>query len=337
MNLTYPDIGAPLAGGANKYTFSPNGTGGANYFNNGKPITREQFAVGSGLSPGQIEYHYAQPAQSAASPTQNAPATDYAALYAAAAGGAAAAPRPVNLDFAGIQARARQQAEGSVNPLYTQKLNDFLANQATQKARADADKATNDKLIQEGLQNLVSQNELTGQRTATDVANNLNALGSQEQFYQQQEGQAFDQARTGLQQGIAQSGLTGSGLGAQREQQAISQRNAQSGQQVQSFNIQKQAQQTLKTRTFQDLAKSTELGTKQAGTQKEQNQLNLNRFIEDQATQLDQERKNQEIQKQADIQAAQGRYAKEQFVNALQGIGNQGTRLATQQAYAGLF
>lgn len=313
--------------------------GNLSYYQVAKPGGYDYYKDQTAGNLGGFKLSYADLQKELAAANGGAPASNnpYLSNQAGAVGGAIAAPAPINLDFAGIQARARAQAEGSVNPLYAQKLNDFLANQATQASRAQADKATNDKLIQEGLQNLTDQNALTGTRTAQDVAANLNNIGNQENYYQQQEGQGFDQARTAQQQQIAQSGLTGSGLGNQQLNQAVTQRNQQSGQQVQGFNIQKQAQQTLQTRTFQDLAKSTELGTKSAGTQSSQNQLNLNRFIEDQANSLQTEKQNEYVQQQADIQAAQNRYAKEQFVNALQGIGNTGTRLATQQAYSGLF
>jgi hypothetical protein len=52
------------------FSWSPNGNGGANYYENGSPITNTQYGAGSGVNYGQLEQYLAgQPSQSASSST----------------------------------------------------------------------------------------------------------------------------------------------------------------------------------------------------------------------------------------------------------------------------
>lgn len=246
-------------------------------------------------------------------------------------------PRAANVDYNAISAKARSQAEAAVNPLYTQKLNDFLARQQVEQARKQQDVALSNQQIDEALKNTQEANAVTGERTAADVATNLGQLGNQEQNFQTTEGTNFEGARTALQSGLADSGLTGSGLGAQKENAAITARNQASGQQVQSFNLQKKAQNDLKTRTFEDLARSGAIAEKTAGTGKSQNAIDLNRFIEDQAYNEKATRASLEAQRLSDVIAQQGQYGKIGFQEYLNSLTNPGVREATAKAYGGLF
>lgn len=249
----------------------------------------------------------------------------------------AAAPRPANVDYLGISSKARQQAEANVNPLYQSKLDTFLAQYQQQQGRLQQDKATTDKLIAQGLADTQTANKLTGERTAQDVATNLGVIGDQAQNFQTTEGTGFDQARTALQQGLAESGLTGSGLGNQQENAAITSRNRSSAQTVKSFNTQEEAQKLLQTRTFEDIGKSNEVATRGAGQASEKANIDLNRALEDAANNLDAERKQVEADRQLAIIQQSPTYAKNLFQQFLSTISNPGVRAATAQSYGGLF
>lgn len=189
--------------------------------------------------------------------------------------------RILPFDYNATKAKARANAEAGVNPIYAAKLSNFLRDAQTNEARKRADITTSNQLLDEQLKNLQEGNAITGQRTTEDVQNNTNTINNQTDQFQQDSGTAFDQQRQQQAAQIAQSGLTGSGLGSQQQQQATTQRNTAEGRQVQNFNQAKDAQQLLKTRTFEDLARSNTLGAAQTGHGKDTNALDLARYIED--------------------------------------------------------
>lgn len=243
---------------------------------------------------------------------------------------------PPSIDFNAINSQARQQAEAAVNPLYQKRLNDFLAAQATKKQRQQEDFSKANTTIDEALANALQANDITGQRTTQDVGQNLDTLANQEQNFQQQEGQGFEGARAALESNVAQSGLTGSGLGTQQINQQTQQRNQQSAQVTQGINLQKQAQQTLKTRTFEDLARSGAQASKQAAKGKEQNQIDLNRFIEDLGTNEQATRQSLEAERLGSVIGQESAFGKIGFQNYLQAL-NPAQRAAAASAYGGLF
>ena len=193
----------------------------------------------------------------------------------------AAQPKLLPFDYAGTQAKARAAAESAVNPLYTKMWNDYLGQAKVQQARQVADTGTANSLLQDNLKNIQDTNAITGARTAQDVQTNTDALNTGQTNYQADTGLNFDRARTALATNIAQGGTTESGLGQQQVAGQQTARNVQEGRQVMNFNDQRTAQQLLKTRTFEDLARSNELATKQTGQNTTANNLNLARYIAD--------------------------------------------------------
>lgn len=246
-------------------------------------------------------------------------------------------PRAANYDLPAAYARARQQSEGAVNPLYVKKLNDFLSRQKVERERKEADTGRLNKQIEESLANTLEATGIERGRTAEDVASNIGQINTQAQQYQQEEGNQFDKARAALLGNIATSGLTTSGLGQQQATEQVAGRNIESGKQAESFNVQKRAQELFKTRTFEDLMRSEKLAGKEAGTKKEAVKIDLDRFIEDLSYGETQKRQELEGQRLMDVLQQERSFAKQNFLNFLSTLQNPGVRQATAGAYGGLF
>ncbi len=260
------------------------------------------------------------------------------------------APKPFvysNFDTASNSAKARSQAEQAVNPLYTKKLQDFLDSQRTLQARQQEDAATAQKTLEDALNTTLQANELTKTRTGQDVATNIGQINTQGQQFQQDTGQQFNDARLAL----LRSGQTGVGLGAQQVAKQQAQRNTQEGRQVEAFNQAKQQQELYKTRTFEDIAKSSELATKGTGEQKKAVQLSLARYIQDSGvgqgntiadiiknsgTNIKSQANALEAQRLQDILGQQGQYEKANYLSFLNTLTGQ-NKVNTAQVYNGLF
>lgn len=248
---------------------------------------------------------------------------------------ALSAPKPFtysSFDTTANSARARKQAEGAVNPLYTQRLNEFLGRQNVLRGRAEADATTNQKNLDEALANTLEANKITQERTGQDVTRNLGGIADTQQAYQEDTGSAFDKSRMALLRGAD----TGSGLGRQEVNDQQAARNTQEGRQVKAFTQAKDEQQLFKTRTFEDLARSGKLATADTGKGKAKNQLDLSRYIQDLAFGEGQYRQEQEGKRLQDILGQQQNYEKigySKFLNTLKGE----ARANTAQVYGGLF
>jgi hypothetical protein len=193
----------------------------------------------------------------------------------------AAQPKLLSFNYAGTQAQAKSLAQQNVNPIYQQKLNDYLSQARVNEQRQQQDFNTANQLIGENLKNVTDANTLSGQRTTEDVATNLYNSANKEQQFQQDSGTAFDKSRAALAGNVAQSGLTTSGLGAQQQNEAVTNRNTQEGRQVEQFNQYRQAQDLFKGRTLEDLATSTSHAQTSAGEQQTAAKLSLDRYIQD--------------------------------------------------------
>lgn len=264
---------------------------------------------------------------------------------------AMSAPKPFvysNFNTAANSAKARSQAEQAVNPLYTKKLQDYLDQQRTYQQRQEADTATASKTLDEALANTLQANELTKQRTGEDVAANIAGINTQAENYQADSGDQFNQARLALLRGGQD---VGAGLGAQEVARQQQQRNTQEGRQVETFNEAKRGQELVKTRTFEDLARSGELATKGTGEQKKALQLSLSRYIQDQGvgqggsladiisksgTSIKSQADALEAQRLSDVLQQTGQYESagfKAFLNTLKGQ----NLVNTAQVYGGIY
>lgn len=246
-------------------------------------------------------------------------------------------PRPAVPNFAAINATARKRAAKAVNPFYQKELKTFLQKQTLNKKRAKNDYQRNIKDLQEALDTTLETSEIGRERTAEDVATNLGEIANTEDVFQTQEGQGFDQARQALAGELAQSNLTGSGLGAQQEARAIDQRNFETKQQTRSFNVQKEAQNLFKTRTFADLARSDTLATSETAKKKKYAKIDIDRYVKDLATETKSGKRSFEQQRLAALAQEEDRQRSLQFRRFLKSIGDPGVLSATASTYGSMF
>ncbi len=311
----------------NYLNFVGSGQNGAAYGVNNPALAA---AITGGFNPGKntIKSYYDKYVE-ANTPAEKA--RKIASIYGDGGGGAAPVYAP-KLDIAAINAKARKQAEGAVSPFYTKLLNDFLSQQSFNKKQQQSLYDTNVKNIQDTLDQQLETNKLTGERTTQDVAQNEAEIAQNADEFQVDSGQAFDQAR--LEQA---KGSTTGGLGQQKIQQVQAARNTEESRQVQKFQVAKQQQQLFKSRTFEDLSRSTDTATKGAGKAKAAAKFDLDNYIKTAGFTEKNKRNDLELSKQQDItNKAQG-YAKDAFNKYITNIANPAQRVAAAQQYGGSF
>jgi hypothetical protein len=251
---------------------------------------------------------------------------------------ALAAPKIYSYDFAGASAKARAAAANAVNPYYTQQLNKFLEGERIKQQRAQEDAATGTKQVDEALQDALEASGIQRERTTQDVTTKLGDIQNSSDYYQDTEGNTFDKARSALMTNLAQSGLTTSGLGQQQQNEQVTNRNVESAQQTRSFNAQKEAVNTLKTRTFEDLGRSDTLGQRNAGQQKGLIKVDLDRAIQDIDRNIDAGKAKNEYDRLQALYAEEGKQYQlgvNQFLQALQGKARAQDLIATKQFLGG--
>lgn len=243
------------------------------------------------------------------------------------------APR---LDFAAINAQARQQAEANVNPLYTKYLNQYLQQQAAKRAQREQEYKFTIQDIEDTLRQTQEANVLGRQRTTEDVAQNLADINLSADQYQTDTGQEFEQARLGQAQQLAASGLATSGLGRQQQRQLGEQATTAEQRQEQTFETARQAQQLFKSRTLEDLLKSDELANLTAGKGKERAKFDLDAYIENARLEEEQKRTSLDVERQGAVLAATGDIQSQLVRNFINSIGDPAQRQAAIEAYGGL-
>ncbi len=249
-----------------------------------------------------------------------------------------AAPRPPvapKLDIASLNAKARQAAENAVNPFYTKRLNDFLAQQAALRQRQTAQFETDTKNIQDRLAQSLEQSGLKRSQTTEDVQLAQQDIAQNADEFQVDAGQQFDQARLDLARATSAGGLTG-GLGAQRQAEATQTRNTQEQRQTQKFQQAKAAQDLFKTRTFEELAKSDELNKVSTEKGKKQAKFDFDSYIQDLGFKEADTRNSLEQDRLERIANEQRNQAKLQFNQYLAGIRDPAQLQAAVQTYGSL-
>lgn len=247
-------------------------------------------------------------------------------------------PRAATPNFSAINAQARKAAAKAVNPFYVKELNTFLKGQKIKKQRSQNDYRSTIKDLQDALNTSFETSGINRERTAEDVATNLEEVANTENLFQTQEGQQFEQARQTLGGEVAQAGLTDSGLGAQQQQQVVAQRNVESKEQTRSFNVQRQAQELFKTRTFADLARGEAQAKTQTGKQKKYAKIDLDRYVSDLARETTGGKRQLEQQRLGAISQEQDRQRSLGFQRFLQTLtGNPGVLAETARTFGGSF
>lgn len=244
--------------------------------------------------------------------------------------------RPPKLDFAAVQAKARADAEGAVNPYYTKQLNDFLAQQAARRQQQQTQYETSVKNLEDQLSNTIAGNEITKGRTTEDMAQNVADINQSADIFQTDTGTAADANRIAQARQLAQSGLTG-GLGAQQAEAAQTQRNTAEKRQEQEFQKNRTQQELFKTRTFEDLARSGELATKATEKGKAAAKFDLDAFIQGQGFEEQRTRSSLEADRLQAISREQGNRSKLAFNQYLANIRDPQQLLLASQIYGGAF
>lgn len=266
---------------------------------------------------------------------QPSSAPDISALLAQIKASQAAYAPPLNLS--NIYNQAGKTAASNVNPYYTKQLQDFQAQQAQEKALQQQQTQMNITNLQTQLQNTLQGNQITQARTGQDVLANEQQIGIKADQAQQDQGTQFDQARIAQAQQLANQGLTTSGIGQGQVAQSEVDRNTQEARQAQDNQQQVQQQELFKSRTFEDLARSGELATQGEATGEKQANFDLDKFIQGQASQLQQQTQSLEQQRLQRIAQETQAQAKLLVNNFIQSLSNPAQRLAAAQQYGSAF
>lgn len=248
----------------------------------------------------------AKPPTTAAPATSTTAGPDLASIYnnayaAALAASQAKVPRLVTMDTSGAWNQARNMATAAVSPIYQQKMTDFLNAQQVALARQQADTTTGKATLDQTLARNLADTQTQRQRTSEDTATNIQDINATQDYNERTGGLSYDAAQRALTEGLGAAGTAESGIGQGQVTDAKIANNMQSNEQVRQSTNKVEAANTLMNRTFTDLGTSDTRNTEDTTSQKGALDLNLERFIEDQGTSLDQEQKQEELDKQSDI------------------------------------
>ncbi len=270
-------------------------------------------------------------------PGTTAPNTLPSIYGSSGGGGGAAQVYAPRLDIAAVNAQARSSAENAVNPYYTKTLNDFLAQQAVQKQQQTAQYETNVKNIDDTLKNTLEANALSKERTGLDASEKQTDINTANDVNQLDTGNQFEDTRLAEARAQAAAGVLGSGAGNRSTRAATTARNTTEGRQNEAFQEKRKEVELFKTRSFQDLAKSSELAGTGAEKSKKQAKFDLDSYIQN-ADFAEKDTRNkleeQRLQRIADEQRNQ---AKLQFNNYLAKIKDPAQYEAAIRTYGGAF
>jgi hypothetical protein len=241
--------------------------------------------------------------------------------------------RPPKLDFAAVQAQARKDAENAVNPYYTKRLNDFLAQQKAQREARQAEADTSIENLGDTLAETLKSNEIEQKRTEENVGQNIADITQAEDQFQTDAGQAFDANRLATARTAGGEG----GLAAQEDEAAIAQRNTVEGRQAEQVKQQRQQQQLFKTRTFEDLGRSGELATKAKVKGEKAVKFDLDNFIKMQGFEEESTKGELEAQRLERVTQEAGNQAKLAYTRYLAGIADPAQLAAAAATYGGVF
>lgn len=299
-----------------------------NPFDGGKTYSDAQYKppqLGTGTYAGpQMGYG------TLAAPAQNlyAPTTDIGKYYLSPA-------KAANFDVGGNYNRAYNQAASNINPLYDKYLNQFLQEQSLKTQAQQHVYDTTVQNLDTSLKNTAEANTLTQQRTGEDVATNEAQIAQKEDQFQTDSGEQNTAERLALAKANAVSGTTG-GLGSQKVESQQTTRNTAEKRQGEQFDQQTAAQELFKARTFEDLAKSTQLATEKTTTGKASAKFDIDNYLA--LTKVSEEQyrtKAAEERRQAQIDEA-ARIARENYQAFLSGLSDP-VRIATATKYNGSF
>ena len=192
----------------------------------------------------------------------------------------AAQPRLPSFDSSANRALARKRAASTVNPKYQDNLTRYLKNKKMKISQREELADFEKKNIQDELQQVLEDSMLGRERTTEDTEKQLGDINATENSWQQQEGRQFDQARMALLGDVADAGLSESGLGRGTVQNAITDRNLASVDQVREYDTNRRDAEIFKTRSLADL---DTIDTREKGSAKsrtKQEDISLSQYID---------------------------------------------------------
>lgn len=261
---------------------------------------------------------YANDLKASAQSANDAVASAIAALNAQ--------PRLPSFDWAGAMATAGATAANTVNPVYQDKLNQYLAKVQASLAQKQTQVTRNKQDITTALTQALEDSALSRARTQENTTTQLGDITANENSWQRQEGRQFDAARMALLDSIGNSGLGESGIGRQQEANAITDRNLQSEDQTRAFNNQRRDIQTIATRTLADLDRSDARQKTSSQRATEDQDIDLNNFIQN--ANLDEQsfRATNEMERIGAINSATQSAYSQMVAQAIQALAGSGAR-----------
>lgn len=187
----------------------------------------------------------------------------------------AAMPKLPVYNTADAWSRAQSKAGSVVNPVYQDKLNNQLAIYNAKRTQESQITTRSKEDLDTNYGQLLEDTATERGRTAEDVATNLNEINYQEGQFQDQEGKQFDTQNRADRVALAEAGLSQSGLGAQKLENSVIDRNTMTDDQLRTFDNQKLAQQTVQKRAFEDLDRKDTRGAQLTERQKQDLDIQL--------------------------------------------------------------
>lgn len=248
------------------------------------------------------------------------------ARYRALEAQMAAQPKLANFDILANYNKAKQTATEAVTPLYNKKLNLFLEGQGIKKDTKNKETNLARENNQISLTNALGDNATNRSRTGEDLASALQMIGQNADYFQQDEGQQFDQERRAAQEELAAAGGTDTGLGQQGIAQMTSDRNTSSQRQVQEFENQKASKQLLATRTIDDLATSDTRATQKKGQDDKAIQIDFDSYMSSLANEEESFKLTNDLEKALQISQQTQSYQNQGVQEFIAGLAGQGYR-----------
>jgi|ERR1035437_2335353 hypothetical protein len=184
-----------------------------------------------------------------------------------------------SLDINALNAQAQSKAQGTVNPLYTQYLNQYLQQESANKQAAQSQNTLNLQGEQSNLGNTLAQNTLAQGAAGRGNALTQGNINAQQTNYQLQSGNAQNSKMQAIESTVGSGNLSASGLGQQQVYQAENSRNAADAAQSGQFQYQRDTSNLSTQDTFAQLAQSSQYATTAEGQQEAQTNFNLNDYL----------------------------------------------------------
>lgn len=233
-------------------------------------------------------------------------------------------PRIARYDSMAGYNKAREMAAAAKNPIYNQKMTDFINRQNELLGRQKTDITNSKSALDQSLQRLLEDSGVMRARATEDRDTNVEDIQATRAAEARAEGLDFDAAYRAMTEGLGAANMAESGLGQQQIGDAITARNTMSNEQIRQSENKIEAQNTLLTRNFQDLEVSDTRNTEDTSAKKTQLDLDLERFIEDQTFERAEFKQTNELERQAAISQATSGYQRQLVDQWIQSLAGQG-------------